>query len=377
MKARLESAASSAIEISHEIHSHPEVGFEEVFASSLLASKLKAAGLEVEMGAGDIPTAFVGKTGIGDLTVGIFAEYDALPGIGHACGHNVIAAAAYLAATALAPFADDLGITLQVLGTPAEEGGGGKILMLERGCFTGLNLALMVHPGPNDIDRMDTVAAKHLEITYEGRAAHAAGFPFLGINAQDAMTVAQVAIALARQQLMPYDKVHGIVTHGGDAPNIIPALVEATYIIRSETLVKLAELEPKIMRCFEAGAVATGSKLLVHSPSPTYSEFIHDEQIVDLYVSNATEIGRTFVSSGGLRASTDMANISLEVPSIHPMVSIDSLPAVNHQPEFTSAAASPAADRAVVDSALAMAWTIIDAAQSLPIRSRLLSHSCR
>ncbi len=378
VREHLESLAQGAVEISHQVHSHAEVGFEEFRSSALLKSEFEKEGFEVESGSAGLPTAFVAKKGSGELQVGFCLEYDALPGIGHACGHNIIASSSYLAAAALAPFTQDLGISIRALGTPSEEGGGGKILMLEAGSFTGLNLAMMIHPGPAELDRMNTIAAKHIDIHFEGKPAHASAFAFLGINAQDAMVISQVALGLARQQLLPYEKVHGIVTQGGDAANIIPARVDANYIIRSDTLAHLSVLEPKTMRCFEAGALATGAKLTYSSPAPPYAELRTNEDLAGFYVQNATSLGRVFVKDdSGLTASTDMGNISLEVASIHPVISIDSLPAVNHQPEFTQAATTDVADKAVIEGALAMAWTVCDAATDGSVRKRLLAQSCR
>lgn len=367
-----------AFDLNHAIHSRPELAFEEHYASSILKSAVEDAGFAVESHAAGLETAFVGYAGDGDLHIGICAEYDALPAVGHACGHNVIASSAYLASVALVDVLDDLGVSLRILGTPAEEGGGGKIIMLESGSFTGLHASMMIHPAPLESDRMPCVAAKHLNVTYRGKEAHASGFPQLGVNALDAMTIAQVSIGLVRQHIYSHDQVHGIITKGGDAPNVIPALVEGTFIIRSETLASLANLEPKILRCFEAGSVATGAFVEIDVPSPPYSEFITDEVLATLYRSHAEGLGRSFPSlDGQIRASTDMANISLELPTIHPLVGIDSLPAVNHQPEFTKAAGSASADRAMREGALSMALTIIDLALDQDLRTRLLSHSCR
>ena len=309
--------------------------------------------------------------------IAICAEYDALPAVGHACGHNVIASAAIGAGRALAPLVDDLGITLEVLGTPAEEGGGGKILMMERGGFDGVNAAMMVHPSPGELDRMPCLAVEHYDVVYRGKEAHAAAFPEQGVNAADALTVAQVAIGLLRQHADHGDQVHGIVTLGGAAPNIVPALTRAKYYVRGSTLETLAKWSPRVKRCFEAGAVATGATLEFVPQGPTYSEFHTDEAMAALYVANAEALGRVFPAPGGrsMSASTDMANVSLAIPSIHPMLGIDSLPAVNHQPEFTAAAATPAADRAVTDGAAAMALTVIDVALSDEQRGRLTARA--
>jgi len=326
-----------------------------------------------------LATAFAASAGTGPLTVAICAEYDALPEIGHACGHNVIASAAVGAALALASLADDLGITVRVLGTPAEEGGGGKILMMQRGGFDGVNAALMVHPSPSELDRMPCLAVSHFDARYTGKEAHASAFPELGVNAADAITVAQVAIGLLRQHSGRDDQVHGIVTYGGAAPNIVPALAVAKFYVRAETLAALVGWEKRVVRCFEAGALATGATLEIVPQGPRYSEFLTDEEMAALYRSNAEAIGRVFsaVPEGAMRASTDMGNVSLAIPSIHPLLAIDSLPAVNHQAGFAAAAASPAADRAVLDGALAMAWTTIDLASDEAVRRRLSTTAYR
>jgi len=367
-------AAEQLVVLSRAIHDNPELGFEEERASEWCAEALADGGYSVERGICGLPTAFAATVGTGPLTVAICAEYDALPVIGHACGHNVIASSAVGAALALAPLADDLAVTIRVLGTPAEEGGGGKILMMERGGFNGVNAALMVHPAPGELDRMPCLAVDHFDVRYTGKEAHASAYPDSGINAADAITVAQVAIGLLRQHSRPLDQVHGIVTYGGAAPNIVPALAVAKFYVRAETLEALKVWEPKVMRCFEAGALATGASLeVVHQGAP-YSEFITDEPMAAIYRKNAEAIGRVFPTETGraMSASTDMGNVSLAIPSIHPMLGIDSLPAVNHQPEFATAAASPAADRALVDGALAMAWTTIDLASDELQRARLV-----
>lgn len=365
--------SESLVALSHRVHEHPELAFEEERSADWCAEVLAEGGLEVEMGICDLPTAFSATAGSGPLTIAICAEYDALPGIGHACGHNVIASAGVGAGLALARLADDLGITVRVLGTPAEEGGGGKILMMERGGFDGVNAAMMVHPAPGELDRMPCLAVEHYDVIYHGKEAHASGFPDRGINAADAITVAQVAIGLLRQHAEPLDQVHGIVTLGGAAPNIVPAHTEAKYYVRARDLERLEKWSPRVRACFEAGAVATGASVEIVPKGPTYSEFDTDEKMAAVYRANATEIGRVFPPPGGrqLNASTDMANVSLAIPSIHPMLGLDCLPAVNHQPEFTAAAGSQVADKAVLDGALGMAWTVIDLALDEDERERL------
>jgi metal-dependent amidase/aminoacylase/carboxypeptidase family protein len=270
-------------------------------------------------------------------------------------------------------------VTITVIGTPAEEGGGGKIELMDRGAFDGLHAAMMVHPGPLDVARAEPFAVSHSKIRYRGKATHAAAYPERGVNAADAFTVAQVAIGLLRQQLESGVRVHGVVTNGGDAPNAIPEVTEGRWYVRAGSLAELAVLEERVRKCFEAGALSTGCDLEIEAESQPYAEFATDEAILDLYVANATALGRQFVSSGPdmrmNKASTDMGNVSQQVPSIHPYIGIDSLPAVNHQKEFAAHCITAAADKAVIDAAKAMAFTCIDIARSSPLRSRLIGNT--
>lgn len=375
---RFEGAREKVIGMSHRIHAHPELGFEEEKASAWLCEALDAAGFAVEKGICELPTAFRARVGHGPLHIGICAEYDCLPEIGHACGHNIIAASALGAALAAAQVADEVGLTISVIGTPAEEVGNasGKILMLERGGFEGLHAAMMVHPAPFDMVKSKIIAASMFEVCCTGKESHASAFPEIGINAADALTIAQTAIGLLRQHIRSTDRIHGIVTHGGAAPNVIPAHTSARYIVRSETLEQLEELRPKVYRCFEAGGLATGAKVEITGGDKPYAEMIHDFDMAELYRANAEAMGRVFPSVGEWETrptgSTDMGNVSRAMPSIHPMIGINSMPAVNHQPEFTAHCVKAEADQAVVDGAMAMAWTCIDMATNAAVRERLI-----
>jgi amidohydrolase len=377
-RAAIDGARDRLVKLSHRIHANPELAFEEERASAWVAGACDGAGLDVEMGVCDLPTAFAATAGSGPLHVAICAEYDALPDVGHACGHNVIAAAAVGAGLALAQVADDLGITVHVLGTPAEEGGGGKILMLQRGAFDGVHAAMMVHPYPIELPVMTCLAVSHVDVHYHGKAAHASSYPDRGINAADALTVAQTSIGLLRQHLRHTDRVHGIVVKGGDAPNIVPAHTIGKWYLRARTTEELTELEPRIERCFAAGAMATGCTMEIIPQSPVYSEMRADTELSALYQGNAEALGRVFPEltreeQDRVAASTDMANISLALPTIHPMLGIDSFPAVNHQPEFAAHCIRPVADQALIEGATAMAWTVIDAATKAAVRDRLLA----
>lgn len=369
-RARIDGRRDALVALSHRVHAHPELKFEEVRTSEWTAALCTDLGLAVEMGVGDLPTAFVARAGSGPLHIAICAEYDALPAVGHACGHNIIAAAAVGAGAALAPLADDLGITVSVIGTPAEEGGGGKVFLLERGVFDGVHAAMMVHPAPVDALCPRVSAVSHFTVECTGKEAHAAAAPQLGVNAADALTIAQVAIGLLRQHLRPTDQVHGIIEHGGDAANIIPAHTRADYMVRARTLDELAEVRPRVVRCFEAGALATGARMELRPVSPDYSHMVHDDDLAALFHTAVHDTGRVY--EGDMTFSTDMGNVSLAIPSIHPTIAIDTAGAVNHQPEFAAACVNASADRAVTEGALGLALTAIGAAQGA-VRARLLA----
>ncbi len=366
---------AALIALSHRIHGHPELGFEEERAVGWLADSLDAQGFRVERGICDLPTAFMARVGSGPLEIAICAEYDCLPDIGHACGHNLIAAIAVGAATSLARVADDVGLTIRIIGTPAEEGGGGKILMLERGAFDGVHAAMMVHPAPLDMAEPPIIAFTEFDVHYTGKASHASAAPERGINAADALTVAQTAIGLLRQHICPTDRIHGIVTRGGEAPNVVPARTSGRWVVRASSVNDLADVRAKVMRCFEAGAVATGCTMEVQDTGAPYAEMLHDGAMAALYQRNAEALGRYFPDLGRsierMAASTDMGNVSQVIPSIHPMIGIASLPAVNHQPEFAAHCATPPADKAVLDGATALAWTAIDLASDDTLSARL------
>jgi amidohydrolase len=368
---------SELVSLSHRVHATPELCYEETDSARAVAETMRAAGLAVDEGVYDLPTALESRSGEGELVVAVCAEYDALPGIGHACGHNIIAATAVGAGLALAAVADDVGLAVRVLGTPAEEGGGGKVLMLQRGAFNGVHAAMMVHPWPAEWLTGTCLAVAHFDVHYTGREAHASAAPWRGVNAQDALTVAQVAIGLLRQQLPPGDQVHGVVTASTAAANIIPADVTARYMVRSPTIEGLTALRPRVEACFEAGALATGCQVTYVELSPVYSHMEADPALLAAYRVNAEALGRTFdADDAGTpppTLSTDMANVSLAVPTIHPLIGIEANGAVNHQPEFAAACITESADAAVRDGAVALAWTAIDAATDPALRGRLLS----
>lgn len=373
----VDSRAADILGVSHRVHGTPELAWQEVQSARLLCEELERHGFAVERGAHDLETAFVATAGSGDLHLALCAEYDALPGMGHACGHNIIAAAALGAGAALVPLVDELGLTLKVIGTPAEEGKGGKIELLKRGAFDGLHGALMIHPGPADAVECVTSAVSHISIAYDGRAAHAAGFPELGVNAGDAFVVAQTAIGLLRQHLPHGILVHGILTRGGEAPNAVPARTEGSWYVRAESLRDLAEYEPRVLRCFEAGALATGSTLSVEYDGASYAEFQNSPVLLEAFGRNLAPSPAPQGSGGMSRSSTDMGNVSAVVPAIHPYIGIGSGDVVNHQPEFAAHAVSKQADQAVIRASKALARTVIEVAADPDRRQALRAESER
>ena len=365
------------IELSHAIHAEPELAFAEHRSCAKTQSLAAERGFEITAAAGGLDTAFRADFGAGPLAVGVCAEYDALPGIGHACGHNIIAASAVGAALALADVADELGLKVALLGTPAEEFGGGKVLLLNAGVFDDLVAAVMMHPGPVDIAAARSLTLSAVRVEYRGREAHASAAPFLGVNAADATTVAQVAIGLLRQQLAHGQQVHGIVSEGGQVANVIPSRTELQYTMRATEALSLADLEGKAGDCFLAGAVATGCEYSVEQTEPMYDALKPDRWLAGAIRDEMTRLGRTPVDEE-LEAklplgSTDMGNVTQFLPGIHPMVAVDVGGASLHQPEFAAAAIGPSADKAVVDGAIMLARTVVRLAESPDERDRVLA----
>ena len=369
-------AAPDLIALSEAIHASPELSFEEHVSARLCIDFLTSRGFSVTSPFCGMDTAFDAVFGSGELHIAFLAEYDALPGVGHACGHNLIAASSLGAGLGLAAVADELGVTVHIMGTPAEEGGAGKVLILERGGFDGIHASLMVHPWSFDQLESACLAVEHFDVSFTGRTAHASAAPWQGLNAGDAMTLSQVAIGLLRQQLPAGDQIHGVVTKGGEAANVIPSLVTARYMCRSTSAERLSALMPRVEACFQAGALATGCELSMEQISPAYTHMEQDPELLSLYAKHARAQGRIFErdeSGAPLPTySTDMANVSLAMPAIHPLIDIKTHGAVNHQPEFTDACLGPDAERALLDGACSLASVGADAASDPAIRERLL-----
>jgi amidohydrolase len=363
---RFDAVEAELRDISHWMYHNPEIAFEEHDTSARLVEFLRGQGFEVEYPSFGLDTAFAARAGSEGPEVVICAEYDALPEVGHACGHNIIATAALGAGVALLDAAAELGFRVRVQGTPAEEAYGGKVDLINNGAFKGAALSMMIHPSPTDVVDPNFLGVAHVDVEFTGKESHAAFAPQLGINALDAAVQAYVNISTLRQALYPTDKVHGVIDYGGGAPNVIPAFTKMSWYVRAATKERLDELYAKVVACFAAAATATGCSYQVKSRGHTYTDLISDPLLVDLYLENSEKLGRPMGRGAdgdpGAAGSTDMGNVSHEVPAIHPMIGIDSDPWVNHQKEFASATILPPGDVAIRDGALAMAYTVIDVA---------------
>jgi amidohydrolase len=363
LAAEIDKRADLLVDVSHQIHANPELCFEERFAHDLLTGVLEGEGLAVVRSARGVATAFEAAAGSVGPRVAVVCEYDALPGIGHACGHNVIAAAGLGAGLAAAALADTLGGRVLVVGTPAEEGGGGKVPLIDGGTFADVEAALMVHPADADLAAMDVVALHQVHVSYTGEAAHAAAAPHMGRNALDAAVLGYVNVAALRQHIDPSERVHGIITDGGDRPNVVPHFARAEWIVRSSTVSRLEALEQRVLTCLQAGADAAGCDMQVEWIDPVYADMIDNAAIVERYQANALALGRTVrppSRSARVVGSTDMGNVSYAVPSIHPMIQVAPPGVPIHTLAFAGFAAGPEGDRAVIDGAKALAFTVAD-----------------
>jgi amidohydrolase len=368
--AQLKASVTASIEaqrrelqnLSLKIHANPELGFKEVKAAGWLAQYLEKNSFSVERGICELETAFRGSYGEGRPAIALLAEYDALPRLGHACGHNLIAGGSVGAAVAAKAAIDRFGGSVQVIGTPAEELYGGKVIMVERGAFDNLDAAMMVHPGSHNAAVTPALACIALEVEFFGRAAHAAGHPEAGINALEAMLLSFAAINSLRQHIKDKARIHGIITDGGEAANIVPAHSAGNFLVRAEDDVYLDELKERVLDCFVGGATATGARLEYRWGETRYAPMRNNMTLAKLFRQNIQSLGRRMLLSDPERSfgSTDMGNVSQVVPGIHPGVAIASPGVVNHSPEFALAASSEAGIEGMLDAAKAMAMTIVD-----------------
>jgi len=362
VKDNVESQRQRLIQLSLSIHDNPESGFKEEKASAWLTSYLEDSGFHVERGIAGLATAFRATYVQGSPRIALLAEYDALPKIGHGCGHNIIAASAVGAGVASKCIIDQLGGSVVVLGTPAEEVFGGKIDMVKEGIFKEIDVAMLVHPNTRNMPTEEALACSSLEVEFFGRAAHAAGQPHRGINALDAMILAFTSINSLRQHIRGDARIHGIITDGGEAPNIVPAHSAAVFLVRALDDDYLAELKNKVLNCFTGASIATGARLEYRWKDKTYAPIKNNMTLAELFKQNLESLGRqveAFDPRFGM-GSTDMGNVSQVVPSIHPTIAIAPPGVLIHTPEFAAAAASKAGHKGLMDAAKAMAMTVVD-----------------
>ncbi|GGJ24126.1 amidohydrolase [Paenarthrobacter histidinolovorans] len=368
--------------LSEFLHANPEISFQEVRAAESITALLTEGGFDVIHGTAGLPTAFTATAGTGDLTVALCVEYDALPSVGHACGHNLIAGASIAAALALLPHVDELGITLKAIGTPAEEHGGGKVLMLERGAFDGVGLALMVHPVQDGVTYnpagTTAQAVGRYEAVFTGKAAHAAAAPHLGVNAGDAAVLSQVAIGLLRQQIPGDHRVACYVAEAGHVTNIIPDHAVVQFECRAFTLPEYEALLERVKRCFEGAALATGTTLEITAAEPLYEPLIQDGELAAHWTEAMDAFGKDTSPAAGMGGgSTDMGNISQVIPSLHPWLSIPGANVPIHSHGFAALANTPEAHAVMFEAATALAWTVAGAATNPQQRERFVNAAYR
>ncbi len=349
-------------EISRKIHDSPEIGFQEVKAAAWLTEYLAGNGFSVERGICELPTAFRASYGQGKPIIVIPAEYDALPDIGHACGHNLIAASSIGAGVAAKVAVGQFGGSIQVIGTPAEEIYGGKAIMAERGAFDGLDAAMMIHPGIRDAVTIKSLACQTLDVEFFGQAAHAAARPEAGINALEAMIQSFNAINSLRQHIRDGARIHGIITDGGEAANVVPHHSAGNFIVRAGDDSYLDELKPRVLNCFVGAATASGARLEYKWGAVRYAPMRNNLTLAQLFRENMLSLGRDVKLDAPTQyfGSTDMGNVSQLVPTIHPSVAVAPAEVLLHSPQFASAAASETAIKGLSDAAKALAMTVVD-----------------
>ena len=361
----IETQREQLIQLSLNIHDNPELGFKEEKAATWLTGYLEDSGFHIERGIAGLATAFRASYGQNRPRVALLAEYDALPKIGHGCGHNIIGVSAVGAGVASKRLIDSLGGSVAVMGTPGEENYGGKIDMVKGGAFKEVDVAMIVHPDTRNMPTEDALACISLEVEFSGRPAHAAGEPHKGINALDAMILAFTSINALRQHIRRDARIHGIITDGGEAPNIIPGHSAGVFSVRALDNDYLSELKNRVLNCFAGASVASGARLEYRWRDRTYAPMKSNMILAGLFKHNLESLGRAvedFDPRSGL-GSTDMGNVSQVVPSIHPTIAIAPREVLIHTPEFAAATISEAGHSALLDAAKAMAMTVADILQ--------------
>ena len=376
IKQRIDEVSEELINASHSIHANPELAFKEFFACETLTNALEHHDIKTEKAVYSLETSFEAKLNPDSIgpSVAILAEYDALPGIGHACGHNIIATSALGAALGLHAVAQELQGSVRLVGTPAEEKGGGKELMARNGAFEGIDAAMMIHPAGTNLASMPCICVAEVEVIYHGKSSHASAMPHKGINALDGLLLAYQAISNLRQHIRSTERIHGIITEGGSAPNIVPDRSAGQFYVRAADDKELAQLKPRVQSCFEAGAKGSGCEVEVNWANVDYLDLNTNWPLAELFQEHAESLGREFIPYEEAvkfgAGSTDMGNVSHRLPSIHPMLAVAPPNVVIHNPEFAKWAASEKGDAAVIDGAKALALTAADFLLSTELQDR-------
>ncbi|MBE3571687.1 MAG: M20 family metallopeptidase [Moorella humiferrea] len=358
----IEALKEQIIDVAEAIYDHPETGNQEYFAVELLAGILAARGFKITRPLCQLPTAFRAELegGIGPR-VALIAEYDALPGLGHACGHNLIAAASLGAALALAETIKELGGTVVLLGTPAEETCGAKVALVRQGVFNDLDAVMMFHPGDTNAVEVYSLALEALEFIFEGRAAHAAACPEEGINALEAVIQFFNNINSLRPYLQDGASIQGIIAEGGTSPNVIPERTVARFYVRARTRSALNKVVQRVENCAAAAALATGCRYWYHNYEPSYEPMVTNRALAAAWRENLKKLGVTDSGSPCYsRGSLDMGNVSQVVPAIHPYLSLNVGRLAPHTPQFARAVRGEAGRRLVILAATVLAWTAAD-----------------
>lgn len=358
----IDSSYKNLRDLSRKIHDNPETAMEERRASAWLCQYLEKNGFTVEKGICDLPTAFRGKYGRGRPVIAFLAEYDALPKIGHGCGHNLIATSSVAAGVACREAVNGLGGSIIVYGTPGEEIAGGKAIMADRGAFRDADVAMITHPGGGNHVMMNALACQNLDVEFFGKAAHAAADPETGINALAAMILSYNAIDALRQHIKEKARIHGIITDGGEVANVVPAHTAASFIVRAADNEYLDALEERVLACFAGAAAATGAELKYKWDAVRYAAMKNNLTMTHLFQENMAALGYRIPMGDEKKfsGSTDVGNVSQIIPSIHPTVNIATEKVLIHSPEFARAAATESAFRRMMNAAKAMAMTTVD-----------------
>ncbi|MBP1714109.1 MAG: N-acyl-L-amino acid amidohydrolase [Deltaproteobacteria bacterium] len=370
----VEAVAEDLFAASEFLYKNPEIGFQEIKAVEYLGRFLADRGFQVEKGIGGLKTSFRASPSGQPLkrpTFALLAEYDALPAVGHGCGHNLIAAASLGAALALKRHANLLQGSFAVVGTPAEEGGGGKILLADAGIFSEMDAAMMFHPGRLNLPGEDMIGRVKFKAEFFGKSAHASVSPDRGINALDAIVAAYNNIGMLRQQVHPEARIHGIITHGGDAPNVIPEYTAGMFYVRAASRKNRDEVFEKVKKCLEAGALATGAACKIEVGKPTFDPIRHNAPLEEAARENMTALGIAIDADDGRRGSSDIGNLSQVLPALHPSLAIVDPEIPGHSQLFGEATMTARGRETLIKAAKLLAMTAYDFLTSPELRDRI------